>query len=70
MMFLRILLGVCVYILIICVLFIMKPSIMFDINGDVKDVGFTDENRSLLSLYIVAPILAVFVYMVMFIIWR
>lgn len=48
----------------------MKPSIMFDKNGDVKDVGFTDDNRSLLSLYLVAPILAVFVYMIMFIIWR
>lgn len=69
-MFLRILLGICVYILIICILFIMKPSIMFDKNGDVKDVGFTDDNRSLLSLYLVAPILAVFVYMIMFIIWR
>lgn len=62
---LRGLLALGIYILIIAILFLVKPDAMFNReDGSIKSVGFSDEGKSLLSLYIVAPLIALFIYII------
>jgi len=53
-----ILLAVLLYIFILLLLFLIKPSIMFDIYGNVK----THTSNSLLTLDLIFPILALLCY--------
>ena len=55
-------LALSIYILIIAILFIVKPELMFNQDGSIKNVGFSEDGKSLLSLYIVAPLIALFIY--------
>ena len=57
-------LALSVYVLIIALLFLFKPELMFHQDGSLKDVGFSDEGKSLLSLYVVAPLIALFIYII------
>jgi|UniRef100_A0A6C0EPQ1 hypothetical protein len=52
------LLTILFYILIILLIFIIKPSIMFDIYGNIK----TYNSKSLLTLDIIYPIIALLTY--------
>lgn len=61
---LRSFLALSVYIIVIAMLFILKPDAMFRSDGSIKEVGFTTDNRSLLSLYVVAPLIALFIYII------
>ena len=54
MLFITILL----YILILLLLFLIKPAIMFDINGNIKNYN----PKSLLTLDIIYPIIALLSY--------
>jgi hypothetical protein len=52
------LLTILFYILIILLIFIIKPSIMFDIHGNIK----TYNSKSLLTLDIIYPVIALLTY--------
>jgi hypothetical protein len=52
------LLTILFYILIILLIFIIKPSIMFDIYGNIK----TYNSKSLLTLDIIYPFIALLTY--------
>lgn len=67
-MLLRITFVFILYVIIVGLLFILKPAMMFEDNGRIKQVGFSRDNRSLLSLYIVLPILAIILYII-FLAW-
>jgi hypothetical protein len=60
MLFLTILL----YILIILLIFLIKPSIMFDLHGNIK----TYNSKSLLTLDIIYPIIALLSYYIVLVI--
>lgn len=53
-----VIIPILIYILFLLILFILKPSIMFDANGNIKKYN----PNSLLTLDIIYPILAVFSY--------
>jgi len=53
-----VIIPILIYILILLILFILKPSIMFDSKGNIK----TYNPKSLITLDIIYPILAVFSY--------
>lgn len=57
-------LALSIYVIIIAILFILKPEAMFTREGKIKGVGFASNNGSLLSLYIVGPLIALFIYIV------
>lgn len=67
-MILRIVFVYIIYLVVVGALFWLRPSMMFDRDGNIKSVGFIDEDGSLLSLYIVLPIVAIFLYIV-FLAW-
>lgn len=50
--------AILIYILILLLIFLIKPSIMFDINGNIK----TYTSKSLLTIDIIYPFLAVLSY--------
>jgi hypothetical protein len=43
---------------------------MFDESGKLKTIGYADENKSLFSLYLLSPILILFIYIITLVIWR
>jgi hypothetical protein len=47
-----------VYILIILLLFLLKPSIMFDMHGNIK----TYNSKSLMTLDLMYPLIALLCY--------
>lgn len=53
-----ILIPILIYILILLLLFIFKPSIMFDINGNVKNYS----GKSMLTLDLIFPFFAIISY--------
>lgn len=63
---LRILIALFIYLLFVLIIYLYKPSAMFDENGNIKGVGFSDNNESILSLYIVSPILCMVFYIIIF----
>jgi len=65
-MFSKIIIALILYIILLLLLFMFKPSIMFDINGKIKHY---DVNDSLLTLEIVAPILALLCYFIVLVIY-
>ena len=58
--FLRILTVIFLYILIIAIIYLIKPSIFFD-NNKLKDIGFINDNKSIISLYYISPIIVIFI---------
>lgn len=50
--------AILIYILIILLLFLLKPSFMFDLNGNIK----TYNSKSLLTLDIIYPFIALLCY--------
>jgi hypothetical protein len=67
---LRILITLLVYIVILSILYLFEPSLMFDESGKLKTIGYVDENKSLFSLYLLSPILILFIYIITLVIWR
>jgi len=49
---------VLIYILIILLLFLLKPSIMFDMHGNIK----TYNSKSLMTLDLMYPLIALLCY--------
>jgi hypothetical protein len=65
MKFLRIFFAIILYIFILSLFFLFKPSFIFDIKGNIKNIGFSDENKSVLSLYILIPIIILIIYIIL-----
>jgi hypothetical protein len=54
-----------IYITLLLLLFLIKPSLLFDENGNIKNFGFeSNNNKSLLSIEILIPILAIISYII------
>lgn len=66
----RILLVLSLYILVLAIVYLWKPSIFFNEQNDLKDVGFTDEGRSIVSLYYITPIIVLFLYIIVLALWK
>ncbi len=67
---LRILITLLIYIVILSILYLFEPSLMFEETGKLKTIGYADENRSLFSIYLLTPILILFIYIITLVIWR
>tara|TARA_Y100000389_G_C17471316_1_gene531439 strand:+ start:9329 stop:9547 length:219 start_codon:yes stop_codon:yes gene_type:complete len=65
MKFIRILFAFIIYVLLLTILFLFKPPSLFNNDGKIKDTGFTDEDKSVLSLYIIIPILILVIYIIL-----
>jgi hypothetical protein len=50
--------SILLYILILLLIFLFKPSIMFDLHGNIKNYN----SKSLLTLDIIYPIIALLSY--------
>lgn len=66
----RILITLLLYIIILTILYLFEPSLMFEESGKLKTIGYVDENRSLFSIYLLTPILIIFIYIITLVIWR
>jgi len=54
-----------IYITLLLLLFLIKPSLLFDDNGNIKNFGFeSNNNKSLLSIEILIPIIAIISYII------
>ncbi len=67
---LRILVTLFIYVIILAVLYLFKPNIMFDNNHQLKTIGFSDENKSLFSIYYLTPIIIILIYIITLAIWK
>lgn len=67
-MILRIAFVYIIYVVIIGILFVLRPSALFDEDGNIRQLGFIDEGGSMLSLYVILPVLAITIYIV-FLAW-
>lgn len=50
--------AILIYILVLLIIFLLKPSIMFDLNGNIK----TYTSKSLLTIDIIYPFIALLSY--------
>lgn len=66
---LRILTVIFLYILILAIIYLIKPSIFFN-NSKLKDIGFIYENKSIISLYYTSPIIVILLYIIVLAIWK
>lgn len=64
-MFINIFIALLLYILILSLIYKFKPSMMFDLNGNIKRF---DINNSVITLDILTPILALLCYYITLII--
>jgi hypothetical protein len=56
--------AIIVNVVIIMILFMSKPSFLFDINGKKKEFGFSEDGKSILSLYIIIPLISIVNYII------
>lgn len=53
------------YIIILFIIFLSKPAMIFDANGNIKQFSYEDNNTSsLLNMEVILCILAVFCYFI------
>ena len=64
-MFINIFIALLLYILILSLIYKFKPSMMFELNGNIKRF---DINNSVITLDIITPILALLCYYITLII--
>lgn len=50
--------AILIYVLVLLLIFLIKPSIMFDLNGNIK----TYTSKSLLTIDIIYPFIALLSY--------
>ena len=67
---LRILVTLFIYVIILAILYLLKPNIMFDNTNNLKTIGFSDENKSLFSIYYLTPIIIILIYIITLAIWK
>ena len=66
----RILIVILLYLIILSLIYLIKPSMMFDDNGYLKGIGYIDEGKSLFPIYYITPILVLFIYITILAIWK
>lgn len=67
-MFSRLFITILLYITLVFLIFIAKPSMMFDINGNLKHYDYNNTSEtSLLTIEIALPFLAILCYFVIII---
>jgi hypothetical protein len=67
-MFSRLFLTILLYITLVFLIFIIKPSMMFDANGNLKHYDYNNTSEtSLLTIEIVLPFLALLCYFIIII---
>lgn len=67
-MFSRLFLTIILYITIVVAIFVLKPSMMFDLNGNMKHFDNVNKcDTSLLTVEIVLPFLALLCYFIILI---
>ncbi len=59
-------LAILLYIICLLLIFLFRPSMMFDDNGNFKHFGYdeSDHSASLLNIEIVLVVLAIFCYFI------
>tara|TARA_B100000035_G_C20716788_1_gene429447 strand:- start:250 stop:483 length:234 start_codon:yes stop_codon:yes gene_type:complete len=62
-----VLIAVLLFIIVSLVLYYVKPKMMFDNNGETKEFGF-DDGQTIFTYPIVLIVLAVFTYLITFIV--
>jgi len=66
----RILIVILIYLIILSILYLTKPSMMFDNKGYLKDIGYIDQGKSLFSIYLITPILVIILYIIILALWK
>jgi hypothetical protein len=41
-----------------------KPSFLFDMDGKIKEFGFSEDGKSILSLYVIIPLISIVNYII------
>lgn len=64
---LRISLSIIVYLLIMCILFYIKPSFIYNYNGTVKEFGLNSD-QTITSLGVISTCIALFCFYIFLVI--
>jgi hypothetical protein len=62
-MFLRKIITVFFFITILLIIYLVKPSLMFNKDGTIKEFGYTEE-KSIITIFIAIPIIAILCYII------
>lgn len=54
--------SIIIYLLIIIIILILKPKTLFDINGNSKQFGIGLKNKTILPIWFVFLLIAIFSY--------
>lgn len=61
----RLVISLIIYSLLLSLILIIKPSLMFNQNGEIKPAGLEKiKGQSVLSIAIVIPLIAIFSYFI------
>lgn len=62
-MFSRKLITIFLFITILLLIYLLKPSLMFDKDGTIKNFGYiSEEKTTLITIFIAIPIIAIICY--------
>lgn len=62
-MFLRKIITIILFIAILLLIYMLKPSLMFNNDGTIKNFGYNEE-ESMITIFVVIPIIALLCYIV------
>jgi len=62
-MFLRKIIAIFFFITILSLIYLLKPSLMFNKEGGIKEFGYTEE-KSIITIFIAIPIIAILCYLI------
>jgi len=63
-MFSRRIITLVIYLLIVAILFVTRPYIMFDGDGNMKKFGYKiDDETTIIPVMLVLPLLAIILYL-------
>jgi hypothetical protein len=65
MKLIRIVFAFIIYVLILSTFMFLKPSFFFNKNGEIRETGFRVDKKSILSLYIIIPIIIIIIYILL-----
>lgn len=65
MKLIRIVFAFIIYVLILSTFMFLKPSFLFNEKGEIRETGFRVDKKSILSLYIIIPIIIIIIYILL-----
>jgi hypothetical protein len=65
MKLIRIVFAFIIYLLILSILMFLKPNFLFNEKGEIRETGFRIDNKSIISLYIMIPIIIIIIYIIL-----